>query len=185
MFAGLFRYLADDDGNVRLDGEPLFTFSDGKEAMLFKGTDHAFTWPVESPAQLTAHAYDRCRWHASFFGDRIMIRMDRDWTQFARTHFTIPGNWKFSSEAPKWKTVLTFRGTPHKAPTHGSTITVKSAELSFSGATWNICFDFVPAQVISFHGTRLEFSIGSFINDSWTIGFCRPGSLESWRWKSE
>src|SRR5262245_16923416 len=48
MFAGLFRYLADDDGNVRLNGNPLFTFSDGKKELLFEGTEQAFTWPVET-----------------------------------------------------------------------------------------------------------------------------------------
>ena len=110
MFAGLFRYLADDDGNVRLDGDPLFTFSDGKKALLFEGTEHAFTWPVETPAQLTAHAYDLCRWQALFFADRIMVRMDRDWTQFERAYFTVPGKWISPSGSPHWKTVLTSDG---------------------------------------------------------------------------
>ena len=93
MFHGLLRYLADDDDTIRLNGSPLFTLSDGTKNVLFDGTDHAFTWPTEVPARLTAHAYDRCRWNAIFFGDRIMIKMDRDWTQFERAYFTIPGKW--------------------------------------------------------------------------------------------
>src|SRR5262249_29490175 len=110
MFAGLLRYLADDDGNVRLDGDPLFTFSDGTRELLFQGTEQAFTWPVETPAQLTAHAYDICRWQALFFPDRIMVRMDRDWTRFERAYFTVPGKWISSSGSPHWKTLLTPDG---------------------------------------------------------------------------
>ena len=183
MFAGLFRYLADDDGNVRLDGDPLFTFSDGVKPLLFEGTEQAFTWPVESPAQLTAHAYDRCRWQALFFADRIMVRMDRDWTQFERAYFTVPGKWISPSGSPHWRTVLTSDGPLDKAPASGSALTVKAAELSFPGANSNICFDFIPAQRVTFNGTELKFSIGSLTNDQWTIGFCPPGTLDSWRWK--
>ena len=183
MFAGLFRYLADDDGNVRLDGDPLFTFSDGVKPLLFEGTEQAFTWPVESPAQLTAHAYDRCRWQALFFADRIMVRMDRDWTQFERAYFTVPGKWISPSGSPHWRTVLTSDGPLDKAPASGSALTVKAAELSFPGANSNICFDFIPAQRVTFNGTELKFSIGSLTNDQWTIGFCAPGTLDSWRWK--
>ena len=183
MFAGLFRYLADDDGNVRLDGEPLFTFTDGNKPLLFEDTKHAFTWPVESPAQLTAHAYDRCRWQALFFGDRIMVRMDRDWTQFKDTYFTVPGKWLSAYGSPNWRTVLTSGGALARPPTFGSTHTVKAAELDFRGANWNICFDFVPAQPVTFNATELKFSIRSLKNDQWTVGFCRPGTLEAWRWK--
>lgn len=183
MFAGLFRYLADDDGIVRLDGDALFTFSDGKKALLFEGTKHAFTWPVEAPAQLTAHAYDRCRWQALFFADRIMVRMVRDWTQFERAHFTILGKWVSPRGSPQWRTVLSADGSLDDAPSSGSTLTLRAAELSFPGANWNLCFDFIPAQRVTFNGTELKFSIGSLRNDQWTVGFCRPGSLESWRWK--
>jgi hypothetical protein len=183
MFAGLFRYLSDDDGNVRLNGDPLFTFSDGVKPLLFEGTEHAFTWPVETPAQLTAHAYDLCRWQAMFFADRIMVRMDRDWTQFERAYFTIPGKWISPSGSPRWRTVLTSDGLLGKTPTPGSALTVKAAELNFPGANWNICFDFIPAQRVTFHGTELKFSIGSLTNDQWTVGFCAPGTLDSWRWK--
>jgi hypothetical protein len=183
MFSGLFDYLSDDDGIVRLEGSPLFTFSDGNKALLFEGTKNAFTWPVQTPAQLTAQAYDRCRWQALFFADRITVRMDRDWTQFEKAHFIVPGKWISSSGRPHWTTVLSLGGPLHDLPTFGSTHTVKAAELAFPGADWNVCFDFMPAQQVTFHGTELRFSLGSLTNDQWTIGFCSPGSLDRWRWK--
>ena len=62
MFHGLCRYLADDDDTVRLDGSPLFTFSDGEKDLLSESTTHAFTWPTETPAHLLAHTYDRARY---------------------------------------------------------------------------------------------------------------------------
>ena len=55
MFNGLHRFLADDDGTVRLNGSPLFTLSDGKTELMSEKTAQAFTWPVESPASLTAN----------------------------------------------------------------------------------------------------------------------------------
>ena len=183
MFSGLFRYLEDDDGTIRLKGDPLFTFSDGKKALLSNDTKHAFTWPVESPAQLTAHAYDRCRWQALFFADRIMLRMDSDWTQFERAYFTVPGKWISPSGLPHWKAVLTAAGALDKIPEPGSTFTGQAAELNFPDSDWNACFDFRPPQRVTFNGTELKFSIGSLTNDQWTIGFCRPGTLDAWRWK--
>lgn len=77
MFDGLCRSLADDAGVERLADTPLFTLSDGKSELLGPATRHAFTWPVESPAELTAHADDRCRWQMVPVGDRLLFRMDR------------------------------------------------------------------------------------------------------------
>src|SRR5204862_5570049 len=90
MFEGLCRFLADDDDTVRLDGSPLFTFSDGKADVLHEKTKGGFTWPKTAPANLTAENESRCRWQALFFGNRILFRMDTSWTQFEKTHFTIP-----------------------------------------------------------------------------------------------
>ena len=54
----------------------------------------AFTWPVGSPASLTATtSQDRARWQAIYLPDRILIRMDPGWTQFEKTYFSVPGNW--------------------------------------------------------------------------------------------
>ena len=76
MFNGMHRFLADDDGNVRLNGSPLFTFSDGKAELMSERTEPGFTWPVKSPASLMANAQDRARWQAIYLNDRILIRMD-------------------------------------------------------------------------------------------------------------
>ena len=93
MFNGLHRFLADEDDNVRLNGSPLFTFSDGSTELMSEKTAQEFTWPIESPASLTANAQDRARWQALYFNDRILIRMDSGWTQFEKTYFSVPGKW--------------------------------------------------------------------------------------------
>src|SRR5262249_18941439 len=59
MFNGLHRFLADDDDTVRLNGSALFTLSDGSTELMSDKTGAAFTWPVGSPASLTANAQDR------------------------------------------------------------------------------------------------------------------------------
>jgi hypothetical protein len=41
MFNGLHRFLADDDDTVRLNGSPLFTFSDGSAELMSEKTIHA------------------------------------------------------------------------------------------------------------------------------------------------
>ena len=33
----------------------------------------------------------------------------------------------------------------------------------------------------TFNGMELSFAIGSWTNDNWQVGFCRPGELERWR----
>lgn len=184
MFHGLCRYLADDDDTVRLDGSPLFTFSDGKEELLGENTKHAFTWPHEAPAHLTAHAYDRCRWQALPFGDRLLIRMDSGWTQFAKTHFTIPGKWVSPRGQPRWKRIVALDTASKEmdAPAKGK-VRLVAAELEFPGAKWNLAFKFEPAQEVAINGTELKFQLGSLTNDSWQVGFCRPGELDSWRGK--
>ena len=67
MFNGLHRFLADDDDTVRLNGSPLFTLSDGSTELMSEKTAQAFTWPIGSPASLTANAQDRARWQATLF----------------------------------------------------------------------------------------------------------------------
>ncbi|MEZ5582510.1 MAG: hypothetical protein R3F37_06935 [Candidatus Competibacteraceae bacterium] len=55
MQNGLVVNLADDEDRLRLEGKPLFTFSNGDQELLFEGTEQAFTWPVEVPASIAAH----------------------------------------------------------------------------------------------------------------------------------
>jgi hypothetical protein len=91
MSNGLHIFLADDDDVVRLSDGPLFTLSDGSTEVLSEKTGMAFTWPVGSPANLTATiSQDRARWQAIYLPDRILIRMDPGWTQFEKSFFAVP-----------------------------------------------------------------------------------------------
>jgi hypothetical protein len=182
MRSGLHRFLADDDDTVRLKGSPLFTFWDGSREVMSEKTTHAFTWPVESPASLTAHAEDRARWQALYFNDRILIRMDRGWTQFEKTHFSVPGKWFSPQGSPRWKRIVALDGAGREVDAQpGAKIKVVAAELEFPAAKWNLAFKFEPAQEVTFNDTELKFAIGSWTNDNWQVGFCRPGELEAWR----
>jgi hypothetical protein len=182
MFNGLHRFLADNDGIVRSNGSPLFTFSDGKTELLLDRTLNAFTWPQESPASLTAHANDRARWQAVYLPDRILIRMDAGWTQFEKTYFTLPGDWSWSHEAPRWKRIIVLDASGREFDAQPARkLKVSAAELDFPGAKWNLAFKFEPAQEVTFDGRELKFAIGSWTNDNWQIGFCRPGELDAWR----
>ena len=182
MFDGLHRFLADDDGNARLNGSPLFTFSDGSTELMSEKTAHAFTWPEESPASLVAHAEDRARWQALYFNDRISIRMDRGWTQFERAYFSVPGNWSSPAGPPRWRRIVALDGAGREVDAQpDAKLKVIAAELEFPQAKWNLAFKFEPPQEVVFDGTGLRFGIGSWTNDNWQVGFCRPGELERWR----
>lgn len=108
MDSGLTRYLADDDGAVRLNGRPLFTFSDRKKPWLFEGCTNNSTWPSSVPAALTAapSAYGDCRYRMSFKPDRITTHMDAGWTRFDPTYFTVPGRWVSPQGAPTWTRII-------------------------------------------------------------------------------
>jgi hypothetical protein len=181
MFNGLHRFLADDDDNVRLNGSPLFTLSDGKTELLSERTGQAFTWPIESPASLTANPQDRARWQAIYLNDRILIRMDSGWTQFEKAYFSVPGNWSSPHGTPRWKRIISLDSSGKEVDVQpGANLKVVAAELELPGAKWNLAFKFEPAQEVTFNGIELKFSIGSLTNDNWQIGFCRSGELEHW-----
>lgn len=191
MFQGLLRYFADDDNTPRLDGSPLFTFSDGQKDLLFEGTEHASTWQNEVPAWLHAHVYDRARYRIFFFNDRLSVIMDPDWTQFEKTHFTIPGKWVSPQGTPQWKHIVTVdeTGKEFTAPSIpdisvGVPIKVIAAELAFPQARWNLCFEFKSQQEVFFIGPGMKFQLDSLNGDSWSVGFCKPGKLDTWRWKA-
>lgn len=186
MQSGLTVRLADDGDQPYLDGKPLFTFSDGEKDMLFEGTEHAFTWPVEAPASLTAHTYDRARWQAVFFGDRIMFRMDPDWTQFKRAYFTVPGEWAVSAGKPSWRQFVVADSSGQRvsrqAEPSDDEDTV-AAELAFPRHDQSLCFQFVPPQKVKFTETGMRFDIGALTGDQWTAGFCQRGQLQQWLWR--
>jgi hypothetical protein len=182
MFHGLCRYLADDNDVVRLDGTPLFTFRSEKEEMLYAGTKHAFTWPNEAPANLTAHVYDRTRYHVGFGADRITVRMDAGWAQFDPTYFTVPGKWISPEGEPAWAQIVAVDAGGKEVEAKPDTkLKVAAAELAFPGAEWNLAFAFKPPQPVTFNGTEMQFPIGSLDGDAWSVGFCKPGELETWR----
>ena len=181
MFNGLHRFLADDDGSVRLNGSPLFTLSDGKTELMSEQTAQAFTWPIESPASLTANAQDRARWQALYFNDRILIRMDPGWTQFPKAYFSVPGKWTSPRGEPRWKRIIALDSSDKEVDVQPQpNLKVAAAELEFPGAKWDLAFKFEPAQEVTFDGTGLRFAIGSLTNDNWQVGFCRPGELAHW-----
>jgi hypothetical protein len=184
MDSGLTRYLADDDGAVRLDGSPLFTFSDGKKPWLFEGCTNNSIWPTPVPATLTAapSAYGDCRYRMRFKSDRITIRMDAGWTRFDPTHFTVPGRWISPPGPPNWARIIARDADGEELDVKpGSKLRIAAAELSFPGATWNLAFAFTPPQPVTLNGTEMQFPIGSVDGDAWSIGFCRPGELDAWR----
>jgi hypothetical protein len=181
MFNGMHRFLADDSGTVRLKGSPLFTLSDGKTELMSDKTGREFTWPIESPASLTANAQDRARWQAIYFNDRILIRMDSGWTRSARTYFSVAGNWSSPQGTPHWKRIIALDSSGKEVDAQPQTkLKVVAAELEFPGAKWNLAFKFEPAQEVTINGTGLKFAIGSLTNDNWQIGFCRPSEFERW-----
>jgi hypothetical protein len=186
MKHGLCRRLADDDDTVRLDGSPLFTFSDGETEMLGPDTQHAFVWAREMPADVQAHAKDRCRWQALFFGRHMMIRMNPDWTQFERTYFTLPGKWISPGGQPCWKRIVAVNANGTEADDRpGTQRKIAAAELEFPGGQWNLAFQFQPPQHVTFDGVGMSFSIGSLNRDNWQLGFIRPGQLDAWRGKDQ
>jgi hypothetical protein len=182
MFSGLCRYLADDGDNVRLDGDPLFTFSNGKREVLFPGTRQAFVWTVETPAHLKAHAYDICQYHVSFGSDRITVSMSSEWTQFDPARFTVPGRWISPRGTPTWARIVAVDADGREVKAKpGTGLSIAAAELAFPGAEWHLAFAFTPPQPVAFQGTELQFPIGSLNGDAWSVGFCKPGKLDDWR----
>ncbi len=184
MDSGLTRYLADDDGAVRLEGRPLFTFSDGKKPWLFDGCTNNYTWPSSVPAALTGapSAYGTCRYRMSFKPDRIATRMDSGWTRFDPTHFTVPGRWTSPRGEPTWARIIAVdAGGKEVEAKPGTKLKAAAAELAFPGAKWNLAFAFTPSQPVTFNGAGMQFPIGSLNGDAWSVGFCKPGQLDAWR----
>ena len=181
MANGLHLFLADDDDTVRLSDSPLFTFSDGRTELLSERTAMAGTWPVASPASLTAtSSQDQARWQAIYLPDRILIRMDRTWTQSEKIYFSVPGKWS-SAQSPRWKRIVALAGPGKTVDVQpGDKVNVVAAELEFPRAKWNLAFKFEPAQEVAFNNMELRFALGSQTNDNWQVGFCRSGELDAW-----
>ncbi len=111
-----------------------------------------------------------------------MIKMNRDWTQFEKTFFTLPGKWISPQGTPFWKQVMLFNGTAKSAEI-GKTQRLAAAELAFPDGNQNLCFQFIPAQEVTLTPSGMSFAMGSLTGDKWTVGFCRPGKLKEWLWR--
>jgi hypothetical protein len=184
MDHGLTRYLADDDETVRLNGSPLFTFSDGKKPWLFEGAKNNSTWPVSVPAALTGapSAYGDCRYRMDFKSNRITVHMDAGWTQFDPTYFTVPGQWISPQGVPTWARIIAVDpGGKEVEAKPATNLKVAAAEMAFPDAKWHLAFAFTPPQPVTFNGAEMQFPIGSLNGDAWSVGFCRPGELDAWR----
>jgi len=182
MFHGLCRHLADDDDTVRLEGTPLFTFRSEKEDMLYAGTPQAFTWPTEAPAHLKAVVKDRCWYHLAFGTDRVTVSVDSGQTLFDPVNFTVPGQWISPAGPPAWARVIAVdAGGKEVEAKPGTTLKIAAAELAFPGGKRNMAFGFTPPQTVNFDGTKMQFPIGAFTGDAWSVGFCKPGDLDAWR----
>ena len=181
MFHGMPRFLADDDGTVRLRDAPLFTFTDGEKPMLFEHTPHAYTWAERVPAALKAHTLDRCKYLIRFEDDRLTVTMDDKWTRPERTHFTVPGKWASPGGPPRWMQIIALDASGKQVDVRpGTELRVVAAELAFPDSSWRLAFSFKPAQQVTFTETGMTFSIGSLTGDAWSVGFCRPGRLGDW-----
>ena len=183
MLNGLHRFLADDDGTPRLNGNPLFILSDGSTELLSGKTGEDFTWPIEFPpvSPLTSKIARAGRRSISMIGS--CSAWTSGWTQFQKTYFSLPGNW-LSPQGTRWRRIVAIDNSNNEVDTQpGSKVRVVAAELEFPEAKWNLAFKFEPVQEVTFNGSELAFAIGSLTNDNWQIGFCRPGELESWRGK--
>src|SRR5271170_3613935 len=124
-----YIFLADDDDVVRLSDSPLFTLSDGSTEVLSESSGMAFTWPVGSPANLTATiSQDRARRQPIYLPDRILVRMDPGRTQFERSFFAVPGKWSWQRAAPRWKRTVAESGKEVDAQP-GAKVNVIAAEL--------------------------------------------------------
>jgi hypothetical protein len=184
MDHGLTRYLADDDETVRLNGSPLFTFSDGKRPWLFEGASNNSTWAESVPAALIGapSAYEGCRYRMNFRPDRITVHMDAGWTRFDPTYFTVPGRWISPQGAPTWARIIAVDTSGKEVEAKPDTkLKIAAAELAFPGAKWHLAFAFTPPQPVTFTGAEMHFPIGSLNGDAWSVGFCKPGEVDAWR----
>ncbi len=179
MHHGLIRRLIHADGTTVLDREPLFTLADDQQMQLFTGTKTAFTWTVESPAEVVAHANDRLRWRARFLDDRIQFGLIPEWARSERVYVHMPGTWVPKS---RWRRGLTSLGErtfdePGAAPDQ---LPVTALEQEIDARDWSLCVNFSTPQPVTIVGTGVHFSLPTQSRDTWSVGFCPRGGLAGW-----
>jgi hypothetical protein len=191
---GACVWLADDTDQVRLDGPPLFHLStgDGEERVELMGDEPKMggVWTGNTPANLVAESltqkkrFAMCRWQALFMVNRIMVRMDPDWTGFKVIRFTIPGKWISPGGPARWKRVVAVdaAGKEHEAQP-GQQVRVSAALLEFPGSPLHLAIQFQPPQPVNFQGAGLEFTMGTLNRENWQMGFCKADGFDAWRGK--
>jgi hypothetical protein len=189
---GACVFLADDSDQVRLDGPLLFYLSTGdkdkRAELLGDEPKMGGVWTGNAPANLVAEAlaskprFDMCRWQALFMPDRILFRMDRDWTRSKTMRFTLPGKWVSPGGPPRWRRLVALDDAGRPRDTSpGQQTRLMAALLEFPGSPWHLAFQFQPPVPVTFQGAGLEFSIGSLANENWQIGFCKAEGFDAWR----
>jgi len=191
---GACVWLADDTGQVRLDGPPLFYLSTGDEEerleLLGDEPKMGGVWTGNTPANLVAESLARnkrfamCRWQALFMVNRLLVRMDPGWTNFKLARFTLPGKWVSPGGPPRWKRIVAVdaAGSEQDAQPVGH-VRVAAALLEFPGSPWHLAFQFQPVQPVTFQGTGMEFAMGTLNGENWQIGFCTADGFDAWRGK--
>jgi hypothetical protein len=162
-----------------LDQEPLFTLADDEQMLLFKDTKNAFTWTVESPAEVVAHAENRLRWRARFLDDRIQFSLLPEWARSHRAYVNMPGAWGRKS---RWRRALTPAGERPFDESAASPlqIPVDALELEVDTREWSVCVNFSTSKPVTIVGSGVHFSVSTQSRETWGVGFCRRGGLAAW-----
>jgi hypothetical protein len=174
-------YLADPDGTVRLERTPLFTFGDeqGRQVLPVHPTGHAWL----NAASVTTGAGLFAQYTTEFRPDRMELPYaSKAYTRMTEAHFTIPGDWLSPAGPPRWKWIIALdeQGQEFEAqPGQGAKIV--AAELEFPQAAWNLALQFNPPRPVRFVGLEVQFMIPIRESETWSLGFCKPGTLDDWR----
>lgn len=68
-----------------------------------------------------------------------------------------------------------------RSPRWGQDATIVAAELEFPDSSWNLAIAFSPARKVQIDGLKVQFVIPIRQPETWSMGFCKPGSLDEWR----
>lgn len=173
-------HLADPDGAVRLSGTPLFTFRDEQDKPVVSedtAVDN-FWFDSRSMTPLASTNYI-----VLFEEDRILAPRwrGRQQLRLKEARFTVPGNWISPGGKPQWKRIVAVDDQGQESEVRSSQdVTMAAAELEFPGGKWNLAFRFTPPLKVSLEGTAMRFTV-RLMDETFAIGFCRPGELDEWR----
>ena len=178
-------YLADPDGTVRLNGSPLFTFTNEEgKPVLSEGGGGGVWLGAEGVTQFHG---TYCRFATQYLADRIRLPYgNRTYTRIKEAHFTIPGNWISPAGPPRWKRIIAVddQGKESDVPP-GQDAKIVAAELEFPQSAWNIALMFTPARNVKLDGLKVQFVTPIREPETWSLGFCKPGTLDEWRQRSK